>query len=130
MHFSERGPERRSSSPLFRPDQAMQARFPTLRAAALVHWVRRVLIEPARLRRRRRAHLEALMSLSAHLLADLGLARSDVNAALWGHVPLGPRQRARGLVRRHEQDRAPGPQPPRQSPVLVVVERGRMDSAA
>jgi uncharacterized protein YjiS (DUF1127 family) len=99
-------------------------------AAVLVHWVQRTLIEPARLRRRRRARLEALMSLSAHLLADLGLARGDVQAALWGDLPLGPRRRARGSVRRHEQDRAAGLQAPRQSPVLVVVERDRMDSAA
>lgn len=145
MDFSESGPERRSSLPLFRPDQAGpdqagpdqagQARpgqngSPMLKVAAvLVHWVQRTLIEPARLRRRRRARLEALMSLSAHLLADLGLARGDVQAALWGDLPLGPRHRARGPIRRHDQDLA-GLQAPRQSPVLVVVERDRMDSAA
>ena len=99
MHFSERGPERHSSAQPFRPDQAMQARAPLSRvmptvALALVRWAQRALIEPARQRRRRRAQLEALVSLNAHLLADVGLARCDVQAALWGDAPLGRRQGA------------------------------------
>lgn len=135
MHFSERGPERHSSAQPLRPDQAMQARAPWSRvmptvALALVRWVQRALIEPARQRRRRRAQLEALVSLNAHLLADVGLARCDVQAALWGDAPLGRRQGAVELAPLHQQDRAAELHLPRQPAVVLVVDRDRMDSAA
>jgi uncharacterized protein YjiS (DUF1127 family) len=40
--------------------------------------------------RRRRAETHALMMLDDRLLADIGLKRSDVTAAVYGDVPLRP----------------------------------------
>lgn len=56
-------------------------------ARALSGWVR-WLIGAAPRMRRRRADTHALMRLDDRLLADIGLRRSDIKAAIYGDVPL------------------------------------------
>jgi uncharacterized protein YjiS (DUF1127 family) len=62
------------------------------------------LIGAARPMRRRRADTRALMRLDDRLLADIGLRRSDIKAAIYGDVPLG--------VARQEQPERPAPARP------------------
>jgi uncharacterized protein YjiS (DUF1127 family) len=56
-------------------------------ARALAGWVTR-LLGRIRQARRRRADTRLLMMLDDRLLADVGLKRSDVTAAVYGDVPL------------------------------------------
>jgi uncharacterized protein YjiS (DUF1127 family) len=56
---------------------------------ALAGWAAR-LLGRIRQARRRRAETHALMMLDDRLLADIGLKRSDVTAAVYGDVPLRP----------------------------------------
>ena len=78
-------------------DEAI-ARAPRLRAEGLAGHISRAarllagsvarLLRGIRHARRRRADAHALMMLDDRLLADLGLKRSDVTAAVYGDVPL------------------------------------------
>lgn len=72
-------------------------------ARALAGWLRRLIGAVPRTRRRR-ADTHALMRLDDRLLADIGLRRSDIKAAVYGDVPL--------RVARQEQPERPTPTRP------------------
>ncbi len=56
------------------------------------------VIEPWRQARRRRRDLCKLRSLDDRLLADIGVRRSDVEAVLYGQMPVDQLRRREGLA--------------------------------
>lgn len=64
-------------------------------ARALAGWAARAIGAVARMRQRR-ADTRALMTLDDRLLADIGLSRTDIKAAVYNGAPLRAAQRDEG----------------------------------